>query len=98
EPERSTVDADGAVHVPGFVVPLSRYMSAPAKRLFIEESKGSRIASALRARTGGDPNASIEVMRAGINDYFRPIAEHAKALYPVNIKELKMGGVMTQVV
>ena len=91
EPQRSTVDDDGTVHMPAFAVPLSRYMSEQAKRQFIEEMLKPP------AMDSG-PNVPIAKMRAQVDDYYRPLVERAQALYPVNISEENVGGVRTQIV
>ena len=91
EPQKSTVDADGTVHMPAFAVPLSRYMSEQAKRQFIEEVLKPP------AMDSG-PNVPIAKMRAQVDDYYRPLVERAEALYPVNISDETIGGVRTQIV
>ena len=91
EPQKSTVDADGMVHMPAFAVPLSRYMSEQAKRQFIEEALKPP------AMDSG-PNVPVAKMRAEVDDYYRPLVERAEALYPVTISEEKIGGVGTQIV
>jgi monoterpene epsilon-lactone hydrolase len=91
EPQRSSVDGDGTVHMPAFAVPLSRYMSEQAKRQFVEEALKPP------AMDSG-PNVPIAKMRAQVDDYYRPLVERAEALYPVNISEEKIGGVATQIV
>jgi hypothetical protein len=87
EPEKPVVDADGTVHIPAFAVPLPRYMSEEAKRQFIEEAHNPSLDQAVRNRTGGDPNAPIVKLREGVDDFYRPMVERAKALYPVNIED-----------
>ena len=91
EPQRSAVDGDGTVHMPAFAVPLSRYMSEQAKRQFIEEVLKPP------AMDSG-PDVPIAKMRAQVDDYYRPLVERARVLYPVNISEEKIGGVRTQIV
>ena len=60
------VDADGTVHIPAFAVPLPRHMSGEAKQQFIEEPHNPSLEQALRKRTGGDPNAPIDKVRAAV--------------------------------
>lgn len=91
EPQKSTVDADGTVHMPAFAVPLSRYMSEQAKRQFIEEALNPPVMDS-------GPNVPIARRRAQVDDYYRPLVERAEALYPVNISEEKVGGVGAQIV
>ena len=86
-PDRPAIDADSSIHIPAFTVPLSKYMSEQAKRHFIEEALHPSLERAVRSRTGGDANASVAQIRAGANNYFRPIVEWAKALHPVNMDE-----------
>ena len=88
---RVTVDKDGTVHLPGFDVPLSSYMSEEAKRAFVHHTVNRPLASI-------DPTASIATRRKSVDEYYRPMVERAKALYPVRIEEQKIAGVMTDVV
>jgi epsilon-lactone hydrolase len=91
EPQRSTVDDDGTVHIPAFAVPLSRYMSEQAKRQFVEEVLHP-------PALDSGPNVPIAKMRAQADDYYRPLVERAEALYPVSIREEQIGGVRTQII
>ena len=61
EPQKSTVDADGTVHMPAFAVPLSRYMSEQAKRQFIEEALNPPVMDS-------GPNVPIARRRAQVDD------------------------------
>jgi len=86
-----SADKDGTVHIPAFDVPLSSYMSEEAKRAFVRHTLIRPLASI-------DPTASISTRRKGVAEYYRPMVERAKALYPVRIEEQKMAGVMTDIV
>jgi epsilon-lactone hydrolase len=88
---RVSVDKDGTVHVPAFDVPLSSYMSEEAKRAFVRHAVNRPLASI-------DPTASIATRRKGVDEYYRPMVERAKALYPVRIEQQKIAAVMTDVV
>jgi epsilon-lactone hydrolase len=89
--ERPTVDAYGTVFTPAFGVPLSRYMSDEAKRKFIENARKP-------PDKDSAANPPIAKVRAHVDDYYRPIVERAKALYPIHIEEVRVGGVPAQIV
>jgi epsilon-lactone hydrolase len=96
--DRPVVDRDGSIHIPRFSVPLSRYMSEQAKRHLIQEALNPGLEQAVRLRISAVANASITEVRAGADDFYRPIVERSKALYPVDIEEQIIGGVGTQIV
>ena len=81
------VDTDGTVHVPAFDVPLSSYMSEPAKARFIEEA---------RQPSSGAHN--IEEIRKQFEERDRPRLERSRAIYAVDIREQSFGGVHTRVI
>jgi len=86
------VDKDGTVHVPAFTVPLSSYMSAEAKRRFVEKIESERTIF------DKDKDASISMQRESVDTLIRPKVERAKAAYPVNIEERRIGGIRTHIV
>jgi len=90
ELERTTVDVGGTVHIPALAIPLSRYMSPEAKQKFIDDARNPKLP------TGA--NASIAKMRIDVDDYYRPIVDRARAVYPVKIEEGRLGGVPTQTI
>ncbi|MBI4166453.1 MAG: alpha/beta hydrolase fold domain-containing protein [Acidobacteria bacterium] len=85
-----SVDKDGTVHLPAFEVPLSSYMSEQAKQAYIDQ--------ALQPPLVMDPRVPISKAREVVDNYYRPLVERGKGLYPVNIEEQKFAGVRTDVV
>lgn len=91
EGERPTIDADGTIHVPAFAMPLSRYISDKANRRFIEETRKP-------TEKNWDVSAPISKLRSQVDDFYRPLIERARALYPVDVNEEKIAGIPTQIV
>lgn len=90
------IDADGAIHVPAFSLPPSRYMSEEAKRALIGQAK---LIDTSRTQTGVyERDKPISQRRAEVDESFRPIVERARARYPVNVTDQRFGGVSAQVV
>ncbi|MEJ1961291.1 MAG: alpha/beta hydrolase [Gammaproteobacteria bacterium] len=89
ETGKMTMDADGTLHVPALDVPLSSYMSPQAKQRFIELALNPYISS---------PRASKLSASEAVDDWYRTKAEHAKAVYAVDISEDTLGGVRTDVI
>lgn len=82
-----TVDPDGTVHVPGFALPLSIYMSDAARRAYIGE------------RLNSPPlcvSPDVTAFRRTLDrDFYEPRLEKAKAAYRVLIEERARAGVRT---
>jgi acetyl esterase/lipase len=81
---------DGTVQVPAFELPPSAFASPEA-----------RAAQALRARMpGGAPPADlpIEVVRDGLEAMMAPQVARMREVYPVDIADLTVGGIATQVI
>lgn len=102
KPQGPTVDADGTVHIPAFEVPLSSYMSAVAKRRFIDRVEQAKKLSIDQAKNPSakdrSSSASITKSRERVDNELRPAVERAKAHYPVNVEEQKIGGVRTHII
>ena len=86
----AAVAPDGLVHVPAFDVPLSTYMSEAARRAFIDKALHP---PAIDAAHGADT-----LRKTFDQAFYAPRVERARALYSVNVKEEKIGGVRTDVV
>lgn len=91
-PSAVKIDENGTVRIPTFEVPLSSYMSAEAKKAFIEA-----------ARAPHDPeweefDAPIAKLRELDDRDSRDLVERAKARYPVNIVEGSLANVHTRVI
>ncbi len=89
-PARPTFDKNGTVHVPGFELPPSEYMSKEA-------------AEQLKARAGSPPfsmpdNLDIVTIRFGMEAVLAPQVKLMQDRYPVDIVEQKIAGVPTRVV
>jgi acetyl esterase/lipase len=74
------------VHVSGFDLPLSSYMSEEAKRRFIDKRHEAPL---------NDPGAAvpIEKVRETVDEVYRKKVEQLQTAYPVLIAERKIGGV-----
>jgi monoterpene epsilon-lactone hydrolase len=83
------VDPAGSVHVLALDVPFSNFASTESRTAFVKRSQNHRIPP---------PNADIKTMRAFYDDYNRALAARARALYPVNVKQVLIGGVKTEVI
>jgi len=90
EPVR--IDAQGTVHITNFEMPLSSYMSAAARREFIE---GTREPG---SPAWGQPDTPIEKLRTMYEAGSQELLKQARARYPVSVEERVIGGVHTQVV
>jgi epsilon-lactone hydrolase len=85
------VDPQGVIRVPEFRIPLSRYMSAEARRLYTDPP--SSPAKVLNWRT-----ATIEEVRASHDEFLAPILARIRADYPVEIADRAIAGVATRVI
>jgi monoterpene epsilon-lactone hydrolase len=86
---RLPIDETGTVHVPAFEIPLSSYMSDPAKQAFIK---------AAASNSSGDDwkSLSIAKLRALDESELQTYVDRARVLYPVNIDERRSAGVRTR--
>jgi epsilon-lactone hydrolase len=87
---RTSVDAEGSIHIPSTVVPLSNYMSPEAKRAFI----------AARNETGVrlTPDMTLDQQRAAVDEHVRSRLTHIESLYPVEIEKRSIAGVAVDVI
>jgi monoterpene epsilon-lactone hydrolase len=85
-------DENGTTHVPAFEIPLSSYMSEPAKQAFI------KAATAAQSSDANWKSLSISKIRALGESELQKYVDRARSLYPVTIEERKLGGVSTRVV
>ena len=84
------VDEQGTAHLPAMKIPASDYMSAEARRTFIQ------VFAHPKAKRPADQD--IKVMRERDEEKNAPLVAHALELYPVNIEPRVIGGVRTQVI
>jgi acetyl esterase/lipase len=84
------IDETGTVHVPALDVPLSSYMSEQAKQAFIK--------AASAARDTDWKSLSLSQIRALAESGLQKYLDRARALYPVNVEERRIGGVPTRLV
>lgn len=91
------VDADGTVHVPAFVLPLSAALSERSRAFMAAALSRTPRMSIPRPEdfaTEADFKAMVDAFRANIDMGFaRPMAERLLEAFPVNIASGKMGGV-----
>jgi acetyl esterase/lipase len=87
-----TVDADGTVHMPSFLLPQSSFLSPEAKRAYLDHL--------LWPGNGGHPSPSDAAQaRKQIDDIlFLPSIARQKALYPVHMESQTIAGVYTDVI
>ncbi len=92
--QRATMDRDGTVHVPKFTIPLSIYLSEPARRsvmkAFAENQNPKRL--------GIDSNASISEIRRVLDQKLTPLLRSTESNYSVRIESQQYGRVSTLVV
>jgi epsilon-lactone hydrolase len=88
---RATVDAEGTVHVPAFAVPVSAYMSEESRKAFIARPHA-------KLEVSNWDELTIQQQREVIDNWHRPFVEHARRLYPVDIKEQWIAGIRTDVI
>ena len=86
------IDDQGTVHITDFAIPLSSYMSAPARKEFIEGTRDPGDPA------WGQPDAPIEKLRAMYEAGSQELLKQAQARYAVNIEPRDIGGVHTKVV
>ena len=83
----AVADSDGTVHVPGFDLPLSIYISAEAKRSLVEQLRAPQF----------DPNAvtadKVAALRESVNKYLAPMLKRMQERYPVNIGQQVLSGI-----
>lgn len=84
------VAATGVVQVPAFRLPLSSYMSAPARAAFIRLFRD--------APPGPDENSRARVLRSFDDRQNAPYVRRAEELWPVTIERRRIGGVWTRIV
>ena len=85
-----TMDGEGTAHIPAFAVPLSRYMSEPAKRKLLEQIANPPL-WALEPDIGKN--------RAAWDQHFyTPLLRSAEAAYPVNVRHAEIAGVPVDIV
>ncbi|HVN44614.1 MAG TPA: alpha/beta hydrolase [Steroidobacteraceae bacterium] len=84
------VEAEGTVEVPATSVPLSTFMSAAARKRFIELFAHPQQSPA--------PGADIRIVRELDEQKNAPLVARARELYPVDIERRVMGGVSVQVI
>jgi hypothetical protein len=80
------IDETGTTHVPAFDIPLSSYMSEPAKQAFI------KAATAAQSSDANWKSLSISKIRALGESELQKYVDRARSLYPVTIEERKPGG------
>jgi monoterpene epsilon-lactone hydrolase len=85
------MDQQGVIRVPEFRIPLSRYMSPEARRLYTDPP--SRPSKVLDWRT-----ATIEEVRASHDEFLTFILARIRADYPVEIADRAIAGVATRVI
>jgi monoterpene epsilon-lactone hydrolase len=83
-----TVDADGTVHIPPQVVPLSSFLS-PEARAYVTYRL---------LHPDPAPNPDIAKERARIDAHLAPLIDKQKARYPVDMQAATIGGVPTLVI
>lgn len=81
-----TVAADGTMHLPAVDVPLSPMMSPAARQRFVDEAVHPY---------EFDMSGDIARERESVDGWYRPRVERARALFPVKIRPLLIGGVRT---
>jgi monoterpene epsilon-lactone hydrolase len=83
--DHAVADSDGTVHVPGFDLPLSIYISAEAKRSLVEQLRAPQF----------DPNAvtadKVAALRESVNTYLAPMLKRMEERYPVDIGQQVFG-------
>lgn len=86
------VDTRGTVNVPAFEIPISSYMSEQAKAKFIEKAR--------QPVSGGQVSGErdIHAIRKEFENQDLPRLEQSRALFAVDIREERFGGVRTRVI
>jgi len=87
---QAVVDANGIAHVPELEVPLSSYMSKQAKAKFIEEVRKPPFA--------GTEHKEVKEVRKIVDDYYRPLVQRSRSVYPVDVREQRFSGVPANVI
>jgi len=91
------VDPDGTVQIPAFAMPPSSYMSEQAKKAFVakvHEDHQLKSAYDRLPKSTNDPCPGLQL----IDEQHRDFIRHARAMYPVDIREKEIAGVRTDVV
>jgi len=94
---QSSVDPQGTVTVPALTVPLSEFLSAPAR------SGTAAYLNALQSQSGkvlamSAHGLSIAEQRRMAAEFFRPALEETKRLYPIESHAETIGGVYVDVI
>ncbi|WP_044563283.1 alpha/beta hydrolase fold domain-containing protein [Azospirillum sp. B4] len=84
------VDADGTIHVDGLAVPVSDFLSAPAR---VQQS-----ARLVRPPAPVVTEAGVKDARAGTDAFQQSVADRWRAVYPARIEPAMMNGVRTEVI
>lgn len=86
-----TVDADGTLHVPAYLLPVPENLSPQAKDALIAQLRQNTTPPA--AKDSGAPPPDIAAVRKGIADGARQTILHLRELYAVDIADETLGGV-----
>lgn len=92
EPSQPSMDEQGVARIPELSVPLSSYMSEPAKQALIAYARTPMNPAWF------DPEVSIEKLRELDEAALQASVERVKARYAVDVMEHSIGGVRTRVI
>jgi hypothetical protein len=90
-PAQGAMNVDGSVHVPAHDIPLSNYMSAQAKKSFIDTAHDA----STKTQSASTPIAEA---RQSVDKMMWEKVAHLQSIYPVNIEKQIIAGVRTDVV
>lgn len=90
KPTQPTVDATGTVRAEGLDVPFSSFASAEARTAFVERTSHPHAVP--------PADADIKTLRDFYDKYNEKLAARARELYPVDIRNERVGGVNTEVI
>lgn len=85
-----SVDQDGTVHISSYALPLSPYMSEQAQRSYVELRKNWP--------AGVELSSDLVKTRSAVEAWLKPQLERARAVYPVSIETVTLGGVRSEIV
>ena len=88
----AVAESDGTVHVPGFNLPLSVYMSAEAKAALTKQLRGPQF------DLNTVPAEKVATLRKSVNASVMPVLERMQERYPVEIGQQVLAGVRTHTV
>jgi acetyl esterase/lipase len=99
EPAKTTIGADGTVHIADLDVPLSVYLSPEAKTAVLNRFSHPLPMPKVPIASLMQPGPAIDQWRHDLDETVtRPTLERLKQIYPVTIEETKLAGVPVAVV